>query len=174
MRGLTHRAVDAEANFPLGSTSNYFRSRDALIAGILERLDVMAKEGWLQFAGRLGVDGQLDKGDIDNFAEALGLYIQYLTGAGRVVTLACHAIYIEAALRQELQPLVVKADENLAGWGAEFLRRLGLPDPTRNFWVLMGLVDGLMAHQLAAPDPSFDPTTAIRALLRGLRSDDRG
>ena len=34
-RALTHRAVDAEGGLPAGTTSNYFRSRDALLAGIL-------------------------------------------------------------------------------------------------------------------------------------------
>jgi DNA-binding transcriptional regulator YbjK len=170
MRGLTHRAVDVAANLPLGSTSNCFRSRDALIAGILERLNVVAKEGWFNLASQFGVDGQLEEGNIDRFAEVLGLYLKYLTGPGRIVTLACHAIYTEAAIRPELQPLVVKADEELAGWGAEFLRQLGLPNPTRNFWILMALIDGLMARQLAAPDPSFEPIPAIRALLHGLRT----
>ena len=37
MRGLTHRAVDEAAGLPEGSTSNHFRSRDALLAGIAER-----------------------------------------------------------------------------------------------------------------------------------------
>ena len=31
MRGLTHRAVDAAADLPPGSTSNYFRTRAALL-----------------------------------------------------------------------------------------------------------------------------------------------
>src|SRR5918997_4129958 len=38
MRGLTHRAVDAAAGIPLGSTSYYFRSRSALTEGCVERL----------------------------------------------------------------------------------------------------------------------------------------
>jgi DNA-binding transcriptional regulator YbjK len=37
-RGLTHRAVDTEAGVPLGTTSNYFRSRDALLGGLGERI----------------------------------------------------------------------------------------------------------------------------------------
>jgi len=37
-RGLTHRAVDEEAGVPTGTTSNYFRSRDALVAGLFERI----------------------------------------------------------------------------------------------------------------------------------------
>ena len=38
MRGLTHRAVDAAAALPAGSTSYYFRSRGALVAGCVRRL----------------------------------------------------------------------------------------------------------------------------------------
>ena len=37
-RGLTHRAVDHEAGVPTGTASNYFRSRDALIAALVERI----------------------------------------------------------------------------------------------------------------------------------------
>lgn len=37
-RGLTHRAVDEEAEVPRGTTSNYFRSRDALLGALGERI----------------------------------------------------------------------------------------------------------------------------------------
>jgi DNA-binding transcriptional regulator YbjK len=39
LRGLTHRAVDAEARLPDGSTSNCFRSRTALLEAIVSRLE---------------------------------------------------------------------------------------------------------------------------------------
>lgn len=37
-RGLTHRAVDAEAGTPTGTTSRYFPSRDTLLRGVAERM----------------------------------------------------------------------------------------------------------------------------------------
>ncbi|MFI5491905.1 TetR/AcrR family transcriptional regulator [Actinoplanes sp. NPDC051859] len=37
-RGLTHRAVDAEAGVPTGTASNYFRTRDALLGALGERI----------------------------------------------------------------------------------------------------------------------------------------
>src|SRR5690242_13874488 len=37
-RGLTHRAVDTEAGVPIGTTSNYFRSRAALLGALGERI----------------------------------------------------------------------------------------------------------------------------------------
>src|SRR5687768_11877636 len=37
-RGLTHRAVDAEAGEPPGTTSRYFRTREALMSGVAQRI----------------------------------------------------------------------------------------------------------------------------------------
>ena len=37
-RGLTHRAVDRRAGLPQGSTSNYFKTREALLTAALHRL----------------------------------------------------------------------------------------------------------------------------------------
>jgi AcrR family transcriptional regulator len=37
-RGLTHRAVDALAGEPAGTTSRYFRTREALMRGVVERI----------------------------------------------------------------------------------------------------------------------------------------
>ncbi|MEU4625007.1 TetR family transcriptional regulator [Actinoplanes sp. NPDC023801] len=37
-RGLTHRAVDTGAGVPAGTASNYFRSRDALLGALGERI----------------------------------------------------------------------------------------------------------------------------------------
>src|SRR5664279_596003 len=43
MRRLTHRAVDAGAGLPVGSTSNRFRTRDALLSAVLRR--ILEREG---------------------------------------------------------------------------------------------------------------------------------
>ena len=37
-RGLTHRAVDAAAGVPDGTTKNYFPTRDALLSAVAERI----------------------------------------------------------------------------------------------------------------------------------------
>lgn len=38
LHGLSHRAVDEATGVPRGTTSNYFRSREALLAGVIRRL----------------------------------------------------------------------------------------------------------------------------------------
>jgi len=42
MRALTHRAVDAEAGVPAGSTVNYFSTRNALFEAIVERVSALS------------------------------------------------------------------------------------------------------------------------------------
>lgn len=42
VRALTHARVDAAAELPKGSTSNYFRTRAALVAGVIEHLAARA------------------------------------------------------------------------------------------------------------------------------------
>ncbi|GIG66798.1 TetR/AcrR family transcriptional regulator [Phytomonospora endophytica] len=37
-RGLTHRAVDTAADVPAGTTSRYFRTREALVDAVVERI----------------------------------------------------------------------------------------------------------------------------------------
>ena len=38
LHGLSHRAVDEQAEVPRGTTSNYFRSREALLAAAVQRI----------------------------------------------------------------------------------------------------------------------------------------
>ena len=39
LKGLTHRAVDAKAGLPSGSTANLFRTRDSLVRALLEEME---------------------------------------------------------------------------------------------------------------------------------------
>lgn len=53
VRGLTHRAVDALAELPVGSTSNVYRTRDALITGIMERITELNSQQLERLPGTL-------------------------------------------------------------------------------------------------------------------------
>ncbi|HEY5155559.1 MAG TPA: TetR family transcriptional regulator, partial [Acidimicrobiales bacterium] len=90
MRGLTHRAVDAAAAVPAGSTSNYFRTRDALILGIVERF--IARER----AMATGPHDEVDPSP-DGVATAFGRFAHRALGPDRAVTLARYAILVETA-----------------------------------------------------------------------------
>ena len=50
MRQLTHRAVDAAAGLPVGSTSNRFRTRESLLVGVLRRILERETAMWTRLA----------------------------------------------------------------------------------------------------------------------------
>lgn len=166
-RRLTHRAVDAEAGFAAGSTSNYFRTRQALFSGVLHRLSELDVAGWSHFAAELGDVGELD---LDTFADAVGRFTTELAGSARVVTMARQAIFAEAAFHDELRHQIGVLRTEIGKRGEQWIARLGSPTPLADFWRLMALVDGLLLHECTNPDPAFDPTPAVHALLRGLRA----
>jgi AcrR family transcriptional regulator len=163
MRGLTHRAVDAEASLPQGSTSNYFRSRDALIEAVLDRMSALDVAAFTTLAGAARpVDADEFAGFI---AEALR---QQATGEGAAVSLARYAIFLEAGLRPPLRTRVGAGFAELVRLGEGWLAQLGSTDPARDTRLLLQFLDGLLLHRLAHPEGVFDPGPAISALLRGL------
>src|SRR3954451_900347 len=50
IHGLTHRAVDAAAQLPAGSTSNHFRTRDALLNAVVEQFAARERANWEELA----------------------------------------------------------------------------------------------------------------------------
>src|SRR3954466_10607656 len=52
IHALTHRAVDAAAGLPAGSTSNHFRTRDALLNAVVVRFAARERAIWEQIAAR--------------------------------------------------------------------------------------------------------------------------
>ncbi len=161
MRNLTHRAVDDRAGLPLGSTSNLFRTRQALIAGVLSRLQEREKVGWASLAG----EGLADR---EVFVAALGRMVLHLAGDGRVITLARHAIFVEASHNPALQEQIARARQELEAWAVPFVEALGSRDPVADLRLILSFVDGLLVNQLASPVPGVDPAPAIATLLRGM------
>jgi DNA-binding transcriptional regulator YbjK len=159
MRQLTHRAVDAEAGLPQGSTSNHFRTRDALITAVLGRLLEREAELWGSLAG--------DVTTPDAFARTVGALVERLA-ADPTVTLARHALFVEVAQRPELRPEVERAHREIASWAVPLIAGLGSTDPRTDLAVLLALIDGLLANHLADPRRDFDPTAAVRRVLGGI------
>lgn len=163
LRQLTHRTVDAEAGLPTGATSNVFRTREALVEGVLERLQELEKAAWQQIAGAPKPTSP------EEFAALLGRMTRNLaTGEGRVLTLARHAIFLEAALSPVLQQRITADQRRLEEWGVPWVAGLGSRDPLGDFWALLGTVDGVLGNQLAAPRDDWDPERLIGVVVRGM------
>ena len=79
LRALTHVRVDERARLPRGSTSNYFRTRAALLNGVVER--IVERE-------MPGVGAAFSPSSVDDFVDALCRWFAYATGLNRVLTTA--------------------------------------------------------------------------------------
>src|ERR1700754_4014820 len=96
MRGLTHRAVDARAGLPQGTTSAYFRTRKALIEALVKRL------ADLDNADVTAQSLAAPPADPAGFAEAVAGVLDTWLTVGRERTLARYACLLEATHHPEL------------------------------------------------------------------------
>jgi AcrR family transcriptional regulator len=161
IRGLTHRAVDAEGDLPPGTASNYFRSKQALTTAAFERLgDVMADT--------IANIGSAPVTCVEDLIVTLGGSLQLSLGPGRVFAGAGAAMFAEAAIDESLHPTVVRT--NLLWWAAieGLLRDAGITqDVQRKARFLLSYGNGLVMDQMALRDPDFDGEAAMRAAILG-------
>ena len=158
MRALTHRAVDAEAGLPPGSTSNLFRTRESLLLGLGERF--VERERAMAVGGRGEVEASAA-----GVAEALGRFAVLATTSERAVTLARYALLVEAAQHPEIAGVLVDSADRVDTWGLELITRAGSCEPARDHDILANFITGMVLHQLALPASDFDPTKRIAAMI---------
>jgi AcrR family transcriptional regulator len=158
MRGLTHRAVDAAAALPPGSTSNHFRTREALVLGIVERF--IARERAMATGPRDDVDPTPD-----GVATALGRFVERAVGPDRAVTLARFAVLVETAQNPSLREGMAVGADVVDTWALDLVTRSGSSDPERDLGILANYVTGLVLHELALPSPDLDAPARIRGVI---------
>jgi AcrR family transcriptional regulator len=156
---LTHRTVDASAGLPAGSTSNHFRTRDALLDAVVERFAARERAAWEDLAVRMYPTTPHE------LAQVLVLAAKEATGTLRTLTLARYAILVEAGTHPSLRAQLSTTGAGVNAWFMQWLRVAGSPDPERDGPIIMNHYTGLVLHDLAIPDPAFDPTDQITALV---------
>ncbi len=167
-RGLTHRAVDEVAGVPRGTASNYFSSRDELIAGLIARIEA-----------RITPDPAVH-GDLAGRAPTTELFAAYLRDivarltAHPEVTLAMFELRLEAARRPEVA-------ERMGAWlranfegDVAFNAAAGLPGGRAEIALVHYAIDGLLFDRLTSPiDPATPSDDVIDALVAGLLATSR-
>ncbi|MEU4791671.1 TetR/AcrR family transcriptional regulator [Micromonospora tulbaghiae] len=162
-RGLTHRAVDAEAGVPTGTTSNYFPSRAALLAGLAERI----------FA-RIAPDPAV-LADLGRREPSLALMTDYLrdivarTTREPGLTRALFELRLEAARRPELRSALGGVLRQ--GYADDVAHHLaaGLPGGAYEVALLHYAVDGLLLDLLTTSiDAGFDTDQVVSDLVSRL------
>ncbi|MDX5460070.1 TetR/AcrR family transcriptional regulator [Micromonospora tulbaghiae] len=162
-RGLTHRAVDAEAGVPTGTTSNYFPSRAALLAGLAERI----------FA-RIAPDPAV-LADLGRREPSLALMTDYLrdivarTTREPGLTRALFELRLEAARRPELRSALGGVLRQ--GYADDVAHHLaaGLPGGAYEVALLHYAVDGLLLDLLTTSiDAGFDTDQVVSDIVSRL------
>ncbi|MFD7667220.1 TetR/AcrR family transcriptional regulator [Streptomyces sp. NPDC059788] len=134
--GLSHRAVAAEADVPLGSTTYHFASLDDLLMAALRQVNgewLAGIEVWAR-----GVDPAVPLAD-----EVTRLVEEWLGGErGRARVELEYELYLAALRHEVVRPLAAECLDAMVGLLA---RRTGDEGTAR---ALVGLIDGLMLQHL--------------------------
>ncbi|MDX3692098.1 TetR family transcriptional regulator [Streptomyces europaeiscabiei] len=172
LRGLTHRAVDAAAGLPAGSTSYYFRTRSALISACylrLAELSVADADRWEADHGR--------PPDLDSAAGALAALLHHWLTAARERQLARFELSLEATRRPELRADLLTAGLAARSRATALLAALGAPRPAPAADLLVAWTDGLLYDWLAGALATTRPlpdmaelTTVVRRMLEAALS----
>lgn len=142
LRGLTHRAVDAEAGLPIGSTSYYFRTREVLVSACVRRLieldlleidatEIAARPMTADQLGRLGGE----------------LMWHWITVDGHR-HLARYELLLESRRRPEVAADLLAARDELRRAMAKVLATQGCPRPGPTALWFVACIDGVVVDQL--------------------------
>ena len=157
LRALTHARVDRHAELPPGSTSNWFRTRSALLAGVA---DWIAREELSE--------GQptFELSSADDLVNAVGGLIEFLTGPRRVTTAARLVLFLEASHDQELREALARGRAAMEAAVTATMSRLGARDAGVAAAAVMACSEGMILHRIAREDSS-DPRPMLSVVVRG-------
>lgn len=151
VHGVTHRAVDARAGLPVGTTSNYLRSREALLVAVTERVGELHRADMAAAAG----GGRL----VTLIAESL----HYAATAQRERYLAIFELRMEALRRPAVARALDRLQESMTAYTIAHHQKLGLTVPPAAVPALLALYGGALWTLVTAP-----PGTVTEVLTRDL------
>ena len=160
VRALTHARVDERAGLPAGSTSNWFRTRRALLGGVVD---------WIAECERADMqpDAMPAISEVDELIEVLCAVVELQTGPFATRTRARYALFLELAGDPDLGEPLRRQRREFERWTERIVLAVGIADPTPATRALMALCDGLLLHRLTV-DPELDMRPAIERAVRAL------
>lgn len=162
-RGLTHRAIDAEAGVPIGTTSNYFRSRQSLVTGLFERIGARLAPTPSELETRAS-----EQPSRELFADYIRDIVRRLI-TNREVTLALFELRLDAARRPELAASLGQWQRAGFDGDVAFNEAAGLPCGRREVALFHYAIEGLVFDRLTSPiDPGIPTDEVVDDLVAGL------
>ena len=122
VRALSHARVDERAGLPSGSTSNWFRTRRALLGGVVD---------WIAECERADFDPTtlLAVTGSDGLVEGLCAMVELQAGKFAVRTRARHALFLELAGEPELGEPLRRQRREFERWTEAIVTAVGISDP---------------------------------------------
>jgi DNA-binding transcriptional regulator YbjK len=160
LRALTHARIDERAGLPKGSTSNYFRTRAALVEGVSEWI-VEQERGPVGIAFVPTSEAEL--------VDAMCALLEVTTGRNRDLTTARLALFLEAGHDAALREALSRGRETLTSAVVSTLAELGARDPRAAAAAVAACFEGLILHRIARHDDT-DPRPVFEAVVRGALS----
>lgn len=159
LRGLTHRAVDAEAALPAGSTSNCYRNREALLGAIVERVEELD-------TAALTAGPAVDVSSVGTIATYLADRVHAMTTPRRVrATRARFALLLD----ESAVAVMEGGHFRLLGMLEGMLRDLEHPAPERAARAVADLLEGALVHAIAVRSRTIDTAALADAVQRLLQ-----
>jgi DNA-binding transcriptional regulator YbjK len=158
VRALSHARVDERAGLPTGSTSNWFRTRRALLAGVV---DWIAERERADFdpAAMSAISG------VDDLLGGLCAMLELQAGLFAARTRARYALFLELSGDPELGEPLRRQRREFERWAERIVAAVGIAAPAPATRALMALCDGLLLHRLTV-DPGLDMRPAVERVVR--------
>lgn len=148
IRALTHARVDARAGLPKGSTSNWFRTRAALLAGVVEHLADQER----------AIAPTRDVSTPDDLVDVVCTLIETASGPDAARTRVRLALSLEAAHNPDLLAPLQAQRAAFVAWTADLLTQVGAHHPQQAARTLLACGNGLLFHKLTVePDAEIRP-----------------
>lgn len=157
LRALTHVRVDERANLPKGSTSNYFRTRAALLAGVSD---------WIVEQERPPVNAAFSPRSPAELVDGMCELLDLTANANRDRTTARLVLFMEASHNSELRDTLSRGRATLGEGLVSHLAEMGASDPQAAMEAIAACFEGLLLHRIARHDTT-DPRPIFETVVRG-------
>jgi AcrR family transcriptional regulator len=160
-RGLTFRAVDAQAGVPIGTASNYFANRDALLTQAGQRVFQRLDPGPAVVGEALALPRTRES--VDRLMHEM---VERITDF-RSGYLAMLELRLEATRRPELREVLTKQIRDNVQENIDFHLASGMPGDADTVVMLYLSLNWLILERLTLPDVFGEDRAAARKTAAG-------
>lgn len=157
LRALTHVRIDERADLPKGSTSNYFRTRAALLIGVAD---------WILAQELRPVRAAFAPRSPAELIDAMCALLEVTTQQNRDLTTARLVLFLEANHNAELREALSRGRATLGEGIVATLAEMGARDPQAAAETIAACFEGLLLHRIARHD-STDPRPIFETVVAG-------